>query len=339
MFSFEDPIPIKIRDIKNRLSDEAIYSMYCRNFTTKAKIRSPFRNDRDPSFHFFEGSSGIMWKDHGSGESGGAILFVKNCLVKEGKSSVTLQETLQHISDTFGLGLGKGLKETITFKDKQFSEKKKKPKAVIEVTRKPFSDIEKEYWNQFNITIPYLKMYHVGSAKEVRLNGNVSHITSDTSPVFFYYFPITNSYKIYRPYAITEKKKWLSNTSSEKDIQGLTQCRLKKRKTPLMIMTKAMKEVIFYRTFGIDAIAIQGENHYYNRSFMEFLKSRCDNIITFYDRDKAGVKGSLVLRRDYQIPGIFINKKHKAKNITDLWLINPKAAMEILKQLKQKYGI
>lgn len=338
MFSFEDPIPIRIRDIKYRLSDEVIYSRYCQNFTLKHKISSPFKIDRDPSFHFFVGNSGIMWKDHSTGDSGGVFLFVQKSLLKDGLA-ITMQETLQHISDSFGLGLGRGLKETVTFKNKEFSDKKKKPKADIVVIKKPFSDIEREYWNQFNITMPYLKMYHVGSAQEVILNGIVSHITSDVSPVFYYYFPATNSYKVYRPYAKTEKKKWLANVSSEKDIQGLAQCRITKRKIPLLIMTKAMKEVIFYRTFGIDAIAIHGENHYYNSTMMAFLKKHCKNIISFYDRDKAGFKGALSLRKEYQIPGIFINKKHKKKNITDLWLTDPIEAMQILKQIKQEYGI
>ena len=340
MFSFNEPVPIRIRDVKNRVQDDAIYSAYCKEFTLKRKISSPFKRDINPSFHFFKGNNGIMWKDHSSGESGDCILFVKKLLVQQGFGRVTLQDTLQDISNRFNLGLGIGLREPITISRIKSSEKKDiKKHAQIDIIKKPFSSIEKEYWNLFNITLPYLKMYNVGAAKKVLLNGLVSHVTSETSPVFYYYFPITNNYKVYRPYAITQKKKWLSNTSSELDIQGMFQCRFGKRFIPLLILTKAMKEVIFWRTFGIDAIAIQGENHYYNTSFIEFIKTHCKNIISFYDRDLAGVKGTLNLRREYSIPGIFINKKYKQKNITDLWLVNPKEAMLLIKQIKQKYGI
>lgn len=335
-FDFENAdVHVRRIDITSRLSDQMIYQRYCNRFTLKTKVRSPFRQDRSPSFGFFKTSNGILWKDLGNNEAGDVFLFVKKHLEQNGYGHLEYPEVYKIINQDFGLGIGKLLREPV----QQFAPtsnepiRSKKKKAQIRVLQKHFSLQELDYWNEYRIGYPYLKMYNVGAARTVYLNNKITHMTSVESPVFFYYFPLTDSVKVYRPFAKTEKKKWLSNVNSTADIQGWVQCNFGKKKIKTLVLTKAMKEVMFFRTFGIDAIAIQGEGHYYTVETINFLKEHCERLVSLYDRDKQGIKSSRFLWKTHKIIPFLIDKKFKAKNITDLWLTSPYDCYKIINRL------
>jgi DNA primase len=47
------------------------------------------------------------------------------------------------------------------------------------------------------------------------------------------------------------------------------------------------------------------------------FKKRFDNIISFYDNDKAGLKGANYLKSNYNIKSIYIPLENKVKDFSD----------------------
>ena len=139
-----------------------------------------------------------------------------------------------------------------------------------------------------------------------------------------------------------KKKKWLSNVSNNTDIQGYYQCNIKNTKPNLLILTKSMKECMFFYERGIYAMAINGENHQFNPLFIEHLKRHCKNIISFYDNDDSGIKGALDLKEKYNIDFFHIPKNIcpavNIKDITDMYkFFSKEEAEKIVNKLKENH--
>ena len=70
---------MSLKDLLDKLTDYDIYSYYVGQFKIGKLFNSPLRSDdKNPSFAIFKGmNGGLFFKDHGSGEGGNAIKFVK----------------------------------------------------------------------------------------------------------------------------------------------------------------------------------------------------------------------------------------------------------------------
>ena len=70
---------MSLRDLLEKVSDYDIYSYYLGPIKPKKLINSPLRpDDKIPSFAIFPTKDGsLLFKDHGTGEAGNAIKFMK----------------------------------------------------------------------------------------------------------------------------------------------------------------------------------------------------------------------------------------------------------------------
>ena len=70
---------MSLKDLLSMLNDESIYTYYLGKIKLGKLIHSPLRNnDKNPSFAIFRGKEGgLFFKDHGSGDGGNSIKFVK----------------------------------------------------------------------------------------------------------------------------------------------------------------------------------------------------------------------------------------------------------------------
>ena len=70
---------MSLRDLLDKVDDYTIYSYYLGSFKPGKLMNSPLRNDdKMPSFAIFPGKTGgLLFKDHGTGESGNALKFMK----------------------------------------------------------------------------------------------------------------------------------------------------------------------------------------------------------------------------------------------------------------------
>lgn len=309
--------------------------------------RSPFRLElKSASFSLFNSDrGGVKWKDHGQGEMGDVYEFVVKWYKVHKDQVYHLNDINRVIKNDLKLDPGFVMKHDLLFSGNEMGptvSPKSRERAKIQVRDDGWTSWAYDYWiNRYQICPSILNMYNVGHAKEVWITTNrkatfLWGVSIPENPIYYFYFPMTEHVKCYRPMAKSKKDRWISNCDNHTDIQGYHQLNIKIRKPKLIIATKAMKEIMFYRAFHIDAIAIHGENHIFQPDFIRHLHKYSDEILGVYDNDRPGKHSSWELRKKYNIPVTFITE---AKNITDLWEKDPKLTLKYIQMLKEAYDL
>lgn len=293
------PDNITIDWILSKVTEYDIYAKYIGQFKVGMIYNSPFRKDKNPSFgiYYSKRTKQLLFKDHGTGECGNVIKFVS---LFTGKTEYS--DILSDIVD----------KLNITNNTKLVSSKQYIPptETVIGIVRQEFTDVDINYWKQFNISINTLKKFNVNSIKYYLCNGIVKGTYKRENPMYAY--KVYNNFKIYRPLA-DKYTKWRNNLT-DYDIQGYEQL---PQKGDILFITKSMKDVMCLHEMGYPAVSPSSESTFLPKDVLEQLKTRFKRIIILFDRDVAGVKRSRKLSRETGLEAMFINKKFKAKDISD----------------------
>lgn len=302
MYSTKNAITISIKDLLDKLDDYDIYSYYIGQFKVGKLINSPLRNDdKNPSFAIFKGSNGnLFFKDHGNGEGGNALKFVK--IIKNIQTREELERELLRIvrktnpnSDNVKCTYSNSVGLNIT---------------NIGIVRQHFTEVDKKFWKQFHISVETLKKYQVFSIKYFLCNDIVRGIYKDDNPMYAY--KVYDRFKIYRPLA-SKYTKWRTNLTN-RDIQGFEQL---SEFGNLLIITKSLKDVMCLHEMGYNAIAASSETTFIPDDILESLKNNWKNIIIIYDRDKTGMLEARKYSKKYNLDAIFVHKRFKAKDISD----------------------
>lgn len=293
------PDNITIDWILSKVTEYDIYAKYIGQFKVGMIYNSPFRKDKNPSFgiYYSKRTKQLLFKDHGTGECGNVIKFVS---LFTGKTEYS--DILSDIVD----------KLNITNNTKLVSSKQYIPptETVIGVVRQEFTDVDINYWKQFNISINTLKKFNVNSIKYYLCNGIVKGTYKRENPMYAY--KVYNNFKIYRPLA-DKYTKWRNNLT-DYDIQGYEQL---PQKGDILFITKSMKDIMCLHEMGYPAVSPSSESTFLPKDVLEQLKTRFKRIIILFDRDTAGVKRSRKLSRETGLEAMFINKKFKAKDVSD----------------------
>lgn len=293
------PDNITLDWILSKVTEYDIYAKYIGQFKVGMIYNSPFRKDKNPSFgiYYSKRTKQLLFKDHGTGECGNVIKFVS---LFTGK--IEYNDILSDIVD----------KLNITNNTKLVSSKQYIPptETVIGVVRQEFTDVDINYWKQFNISINTLKKFNVNSIKYYLCNGIVKGTYKRENPMYAY--KVYNNFKIYRPLA-DKYTKWRNNLT-DYDIQGYEQL---PQKGDILFITKSMKDVMCLHEMGYPAVSPSSESTFLPKDVLEQLKTRFKRIIILFDRDAAGVKRSRKLSRETGLEAMFINKKFKAKDVSD----------------------
>ena len=202
-----------------------------------------------------------------------------------------------------------------------------KEKAICQLTRSCvcvcldcifvfFTEIDKEYWKQFHISIDTLKIFGVFSIQYYLCNNVVKGIYKDESPMYAY--KVFDRFKIYRPLA-TKYTKWRSNLTNYY-IQGYEELPTEGRDT--LIITKSLKDVMVLYEMGYYSISPSSETTFIPDDILKQLKKKWKHIYILYDRDKTGVTQSRMYSKKYDLRSFFINKRFKAKDISDAVKLN-----------------
>lgn len=293
------PDNITLDWILSKVTEYDIYAKYIGQFKVGMIYNSPFRKDKNPSFgiYYSKRTKQLLFKDHGTGECGNVIKFVS---LFTGKTEYN--DILSDIVDNLN----------ITNNTKLVSSKQYIPptETVIGVVRQEFTDVDINYWKQFNISINTLKKFNVNSIKYYLCNGIVKGTYKRENPIYAY--KVYNNFKIYRPLA-DKYTKWRNNLT-DYDIQGYEQL---PQKGDILFITKSMKDVMCLHEMGYPAVSPSSESTFLPKDVLEQLKTRFKRIIILFDRDTSGVKRSRKLSRETGLEAMFINKKFKAKDVSD----------------------
>ena len=298
-----------------------IYAHYIGEFKVGHIYKSPFRKDRNPSFGIFYSKSKntLLFKDHGTGESGDIIKFVSLYT-----GILSYDDILYNIVEQLNIKPTTKLDPSKAYLPEE--------STVIGIVRQNFSQTDINYWNKFNISLQTLKKYKVDSIKYYLCNGIVKGIYKDDNPMYAY--RIFNAFKIYRPLA-EKHAKWRTNTS-QYDIQGYEQL---PKKGDLLVITKSLKDVMVLYEMGISAIAPSSESSFIPDTVLNDLLKRFKRVLILFDRDVTGVQQSRKISLKTGLESILVPKRLKAKDISDAVALNgfETTKNEMLKIITKQY--
>ena len=304
--------------ILNKISMYQIFSYYIgRDFKSGIVMNSPFRQDDKPSFSLFVDKKGtIRYKDFGTGESGDCFNFVQK------KFGINFYDALIQINKDFNLEL---MYSQHGYKTKEYSgyqtdikQLNFTPKKSITVKTQKLNFVDKHYWGQYGIDENLLKVYNVFSCKCVFVGDNTVATYVNNNPIYGYLFYKDYEYtwKIYRPLSLTGYK-WMSNTNRTV-FQGWDQL---PRKGNMLIITKALKDVMVLRTLGYISVALQNEIANIKDTVTRELYERFNDIYILNDFDYTGVRGANKLKKIYGFKPIFLQtfktRSNGFKDISD----------------------
>jgi hypothetical protein len=295
-------IDLSLDSILEKVTEYDIYSYYIgSSFKLGTVMSSPFRQDRNPSFGIFKSNkySTLLYKDYGTGNTGNCVQFVQELF------NISYRESLiKIIGDLINNNLRRTV-EGITIKEDYESVS-----TIISVKKKNFCKTDDDYWSQYGLLRDDLRHFNVFPIHYYWINEIVQPWAyNEANPGYAY--EIYNKYKIYKPLS-PKKYKWINNCGAC-DIQGFEQL---PNLGDLLIITKALKDVMVLYKLGYNAVAPQGENHSIPKDVMDNLFYRFTKIIVFYDNDEAGVKGANKIATKYNLSTIFI-PEGSSKDISD----------------------
>lgn len=304
MYSTKTAYTTSLRDLLELLDDYTIYKYYLGStFQVGKLINSPLRSDdRVPSFAIFRSKNGdLLFKDHGSGEAGNALKFLK--LYRGIQTRDELERELLRIVRKVNPEQKVVQKNHINVKSEYFAD--------IGIVRQPFTNIDKQYWRQFGISIDTLKKFNVFSIKYFLCNRVVRGTYKETSPMYAY--KVYDRFKIYRPLA-SKYTKWRTNLTNEY-VQGLAE--LPKEGGDILIITKSLKDVMCLYEMGFYAIAASSETTFIPEKIIQSLRSKWKHILILYDRDQTGMKKAREYSKSTHFDAFFVHKRFKSKDISD----------------------
>ena len=294
---------MSLRDLLDKVDDYTIYSYYLGQFKPGKLMNSPLRNDdKMPSFAIFPGKTGgLLFKDHGTGESGNALKFIK--LYKGIQTREELEREL--------LTIVRRTNQNEEIRTNNYSKRVNSGVTDIGIVRQPFTEVDKKYWKQFHISIDTLKKFNVFSIKYFLCNRVVRGTYKEDNPMYAY--KVYERFKIYRPLA-SKYTKWRTNLTN-RHVQGLAE--LPKEGGNLLIITKSLKDVMCLYEMGFNAIAASSETTFIPDDIIQLLRSKWKHIVILYDRDAAGMQNARKYSKQFKFDAIFVHKKFKAKDVSD----------------------
>ncbi len=283
---------------QREITDLEVFRFYLGDFKLEETFLSPLRVERSPSFVIFQGRDGkYRYKDFGTGEHGDKINLVQSLF------GLTHSGALRKISqDLSGITCFLGLP------NKPLIPKIEK-KTEIKIKSRPFSKGDLEYWSSFGITENTLKRFRVSSISHYWINNSIIYIPKNQ---LTYAYSLSGKFKIYSPHS---KFKWINNCDVT-TIQGWNQL---VKTGELLVISKALKDIMTLDAFGVSAIAPQSESVLFDKKFIDSLYKRFDNIVTFFDNDLAGTGLAKRYLEEYNICGLSIPENCCSKDISDYY--------------------
>lgn len=268
-------------------------------------IRSPMRLDRGASFSIFKGrKGGILYKDHGTGESGSVLKLI----------SLLTGETRAKLIEDFG---------NKTIKNHNRLQMKVVDQIIdISVTTREFSAVDEKYWSAYGISTKDLTEFGVYAVKTISINRGSGYNTFPAEVLSYAYVENKDGrmhIKVYQPKS--QKLKWLSNT----DASVWNLWTLLPPQGKRLIITSSRKDAMcLWKALGIPATAMQSEGTKPNHKVMMDLFKRFEEVYLLYDNDfdssvNNGQHYAAVLREKYpRLINLVLPKDYGCKDPSDL---------------------
>jgi hypothetical protein len=302
-------------NILKRISSYDIFKYYCEPFSKVGKgFCSELRVDNKPSSCIAQIKGDLLYTDFGTGESYRCFDYV---MVKLGLS---FREALEKINLDFNLKLGcygitnniSNDKKTKPLIQKNIKFEEKSP-TIIKIKRRNWEEHDKEYWyGKYYISEEVLNSFNVVPISHFWINDNI-FIADKYSYCYNFYWEEDNSVfyrKIYQPY--NKRLKWISNGGLAVQGEGMLP-----KEGNLLIITKALKDIIVLYNLGYTAIAPVSESTFLSTQYFFKQYERFGRVELFFDSDSTGLKKAQEFSEKFKIPYKFIPLEYNIKDISD----------------------
>ncbi len=309
---FEFPLaqPLVTKDfLLSKNSEETYMRTYLGIPISTKLVVSPLRSDHRPTASFYRNRKNeLIFHDFGTGFHAnfvGVVMELHKC---------TYREALRIIAEDFHLIEKNTERPEIKIKKTAVKIEEKK-ETVIQIQDQPFTANELKWWEGFGVHESTLKKFKVHSCASFFINGNYAGSSTDKSFIFGYYGGVKNSNELWRLY-FPQKNTYRFLSNWEKNmIQGAKQL---PEDGNLLVITKALKDVMCLYELNIPAIAPCSEVLFLSNTQLERLKQRFQNIVVFYDNDATGIAFMKKIKKAHpELKYFFIPKKYKVKDLTD----------------------
>ena len=320
---FKNKIAISKAIILHHVSDIDIYTHYFPNFALHRRFKSPFREDKQPSFGFYISSNNngeIYYNDFAKG-GGDFVDFVSKL------RRVSYSTALSIIGRDFGLDAKYKCVETNVVISKATLRvgidavvSRTEAKRTVAIKSKKWTEEYYRFWKRYGITMATLRLYNVVPISHFFIGDNI--FTADKTAYAFKEVKDGHvTYKIYQPYSA--KNKWYSshNTSVW---QGWTQL---PETGDVLLITKSLKDVMSIRdTLNVPAVSLQAESSIPKPQIIEELSRRFEHIGILYDNDYdketnwGQVQARKLITKYDNLRNVYIYKKYESKDYSDLVL-------------------
>lgn len=309
-----------------RLVDD--YTLFCYYLEQEVGINQPIlspiretKEDTLPSFVIFpdKTTGELKFFDHGNGEAGTVFDLIQRLYGYK-----TFEEICARISEDFGLGITEEGLVVVDPAKQPFLKHDRPPQVGLKdvINHESFSAEGKQYWKDYYITPEILKEYNVNQVRSIILDNNI--VIAVKGLAFSY--RIGTKHKIYQPFDPEMK---FRNNFPREYVEGYYQL-VQRPPSPVLFITKSMKDVMAYRVLNLDAVAPKAENQVIPDFILKKLQERYKYIFTVFDDDPAGRKG--VTR--YPFSSLWIPVEGTCKDTADyLKKHGPVKTKELLKQL------
>lgn len=280
------PLPdIDKEFVLSRVSQEEIFERYLgQTVVSGGSYYSPLRDDKRPTCSIKKLQTGKLlfndWTGHFKGDCFDLVGRMYGC---------NYYDVCKIIAEEFGLidgtSEGKFIKRTpAEIKYEAQSA------AVIKVQWRDFNKSDKLYWSTYGISMLTLKVFNVGAIKYTWVNDELRYVEQPGDPGYAYWFDNDNI-KAYFP--LRESFRFIGNTQV---LQGYAQL---PKTGSVLIVTKSMKDVMFFYQMGLPSVAPQSESVGLTADQHSELSSRFDRIIYIYDYDEHGVRTLDKVKTEY----------------------------------------
>lgn len=311
--------------ILERITEEQIMEKYIGHSVDNSTLKpnsmcSPLRVDKEPTCNYWYSNTGkLRFKDWSGHFSGDCYDVIASRLGVNSKDRRAFQLILHTIAKDFRLYKYTDFDkvqeyDTVT---KEFFNKRKRVKSqtLIKVIPRKWNYRDLKYWNSFLITEEILIIGKVYPVQELYISKNnkpffrvYSYRFKD--PSFAYYGGKDNKgrdkWKVYFPFRKRYEKgnpRFLTSHSflqGEQLIQPARFC----------VITKAYKDVLFFRRFNIIAVAPSAESVLITKEEYWRIRPYFDFLVSCMDYDKAGKRMAKQLRDIYGIPPMMFTDGH-----------------------------
>lgn len=290
-------------DILERVDEYTLYCSYLdydpiigKRYVSPIRTVLEAEKDNDPSFGLYVNTRApknmgtgdypneFLWRDLAKG-IGGDIFKLVQILYKLD----TRRQAMHQVMIDAGLIPGQSTRPIIDVKEQRFQGYSN----ISIVAREYFTSQELKFWSKGNINPELLSRYHTEPVKAYWLYDDQQY--PRFAPKMSFSYRIWDKYQLYFPYEHKKRKfrtDWIYTC-----VPGFLQLQYN---SPLLIITKSMKDVMVLRSFGIEAIAPRGENILLPIECINMMKKKYNKILVLFDNDMKH-KGD-----EYEFPKIYV---------------------------------